>query len=105
MRDIRDFIDPLTSAIIIFCKAHGMACATRVTNNNLRNNFYGNLFSVSNEISPILVAHFLRNECWKVPTKTLGSLSKKLVEKEKKKKKLKSKFLKAFCVMRKRNNP
>ena len=44
MRDIRDYICPLTSTIIIFCKAHGMSCFTRASNNNLRNNFYGNLF-------------------------------------------------------------
>ena len=32
--DICDCLCPLTSAIIIFSKAHGMSCATRVTNNN-----------------------------------------------------------------------
>lgn len=32
------------SAKIISCKAHGMSCATRVPNNNLRNNLYGNCF-------------------------------------------------------------
>ena len=41
MPNIRDYICPLTSAIIIFSKAHGMSCATRAANNNLWNNFYG----------------------------------------------------------------
>ena len=60
MRDI--CIYPLTSAIFIFCKAHGMSGATRVSNHKLRDNFYGNIFSVSNEISPILIIRFLGNE-------------------------------------------
>ena len=32
------------SANIISCKALGMSCATRIPNNNLRNNLYGNCF-------------------------------------------------------------
>ena len=44
----------LTSAIIILFKTHGMSCATRVANNNLRNNFRANIFNVSNEISHTL---------------------------------------------------
>ena len=44
IRDIRYRIWPLTFAIIIFCKAHDMSCATRASNNNVRNNFYWNIF-------------------------------------------------------------
>ena len=44
MWDIRYCIWPLTFAIIIFCKAHDMSCATRASNNNVRNNFYRNVF-------------------------------------------------------------
>ena len=40
LRDARNYLCPLTSAIIIFSNAHGMWCATRVTIKNLRNNFY-----------------------------------------------------------------
>ena len=29
MRDVPDGIYPLTSAIIMFCKTHGISCATR----------------------------------------------------------------------------
>lgn len=55
-------ICPLTSVIIIFCREYGMAFATRVLNFNLRNDFYENIFSMSNAISPILIARFLGNE-------------------------------------------
>ena len=44
MRDIRYRIYLLTFAIIIFCKPHGMLCAKRVSNNKLKNNFYGKVF-------------------------------------------------------------
>ena len=33
MRDIRDSICPVTSAIFIFSKEHGMSCVTRVYEN------------------------------------------------------------------------
>ena len=39
-------ICPLTFAIIIFCKAHDTSCATHVSNNKLRNSFYGKRFLV-----------------------------------------------------------
>ena len=39
-----------------------MSGATRVSNHKLRDNFYGNIFMVSNEISPILIIRFLGNE-------------------------------------------
>ena len=44
MWDIRGCICPLTSAIIIFFKAHEMSCATDVSNDKFRNSFYGNFF-------------------------------------------------------------
>ena len=60
LRDIRDCICPLTSVIVIFYKVDDMSCAAHVSNKNLMNNLYGNFFfSVSNEISPILVTRFL----------------------------------------------
>ena len=68
MRDIRDCICPLTSKFIIFLKAHGMSYATSALYNNLRNNFYGNLFycvimwNKSSETNPVLVTWFLGNE-------------------------------------------
>ena len=44
MRDIRDCIFLLTtSAFIGFSKANGMSSATYIVNNNLRNNFCGNI--------------------------------------------------------------
>ena len=62
MQEIRCCICPLPSAIIIFCKAYDMSFATHVSKKKLRNNFYGNFFSVSNEISRIMVTRFLGNE-------------------------------------------
>ena len=62
MQEIRCCICPLPSAIIIFCKAYDMSYATHVSKKKLRNNIYGNFFSVSNEISRILVTRFLGNE-------------------------------------------
>ena len=44
MQDIRDCIYLLTSAITILSKVQSMSCATRVSNNNLTNNFLGKLF-------------------------------------------------------------
>ena len=93
---LRDFISPLISAVILFSKVHDMSYATCVSNNNLRNNFYGSFFSVSNEINPILVTHFLPNWWWIVPIKTYSSSSKKLDEKEKKKKKTRMAIAKLF---------
>ena len=57
------YMNILANTIIIFSKADGILCASRVSNNNLKNISYGNVFSVSNEISPILVTCFLGNEC------------------------------------------
>ena len=88
MRDICYCICPLISTIVIFCNAHGMPCATSVLNNKLRNNFYGNIFSVSNEISPILVTRFLFNESRNVPKKNFWqSVQKHRREREKEEKK------------------
>ena len=42
MWDVRDCIRLLTSTIVIFSKARCMLCATRISNNNLRRNSYGN---------------------------------------------------------------
>ena len=44
MQDIRDCIYLLISTIIILSNDHGMPCVTRVSNNDLRNNFYENVF-------------------------------------------------------------
>ena len=60
VRDVRYCICPPTSAIIIFCEAHGMSCATRTSNSNFRNNSC--VLKVNNEISPILVTHLLVKE-------------------------------------------
>ena len=48
MRDIRYFLCPLISAIIIFSKPHRMSYATRASNDNLRDSSYKNFFSVFN---------------------------------------------------------
>ena len=60
--DIHYCLGPLTSIIIIFCKAYDMSCAKRLLSNSLINNLYGKVFRVSTEISPILVTCFLGNE-------------------------------------------
>ena len=39
-----------------------MICAIRFGNNNVGNNFFKNMFSVSNEMTAILVTRFLGNE-------------------------------------------
>ena len=59
MRDIRYFLCPLISAIIIFSKPHRMSYVTRVSNDNLRNSSYRNFFSVFNWIISILVTRLL----------------------------------------------
>ena len=60
--DIRGCICPVTSTTIIFSKAYGMPYFTHVSNNNLKNNSYGNFFNVANEISLILITRLLGNE-------------------------------------------
>ena len=59
MRDIRDCICQLISANFIFYKANSIQYAAIVWNKNVRTIFTKTLFSVSNEISPILVTHFM----------------------------------------------
>ena len=36
---VSNYINLLSSAVIIFCEAHGMSCATHLSNSNFRNNF------------------------------------------------------------------
>ena len=57
-----------------------MSCTTSVKNNNLSKR---NIFSVSNEMSSILVTLFLGDESGKVCQKTFVSLSKNSGRKEK----------------------
>ena len=80
MRDIRDCILPLISTIIIFSEAHCLSCTTRVSNNNLRNNSYGNFFSVSNEISPMLVTSILSKGWQNAPKNEKEKEKKKIVK-------------------------
>ena len=65
---------------------------------------YGNIFSVSNEISPILVTCFLGNKWQNVSKKTFGSPFKNTDKKEKNNKKRKERQLQVFRVTRKCKN-
>ena len=53
----------LPPPLLFFLKQMEMSCATRASNNNLRDNSYGNFFfSVPIEVSPILVTRLLGNK-------------------------------------------
>ena len=83
MWDICDCIYLLTSVIFIFCKAHDMSCATYISKNNLRNNFYGNFL-----VCPMKQGQSWSQASWgtndkNIPKKAIGSLFKKIDKKEK----------------------
>ena len=78
MRDISNCICPLTFAIIIFSRAHGMSNATCVLK-HIKKPF---LFTVSNEIIPILITRILGNECENIPKKPLAVLPQKVTRRK-----------------------
>ena len=74
---------PVTSAIIIFSKAHGMSYVTHVSNNNLRNHSSRNFFYWVHKIIPIYVTRLLGNECKTVSKKPLAVPSQKVTRRKK----------------------
>ena len=80
MWDISNCICPLTFAIIIFSRAHGMSNATCVLK-HIKKPF---LFTVSNEIIPILITRILGNECENIPKKPLAVLPQKATRRKQK---------------------
>ena len=80
-----------------------MICAIRFGNNNVGNNFFKNMFSVSNEMTAILVTRFLGNESKKRLRTNFLSVCPKTATRKRRRRRKKGNC-KAFCVTSKQQS-